>query len=120
MADIDEIRMLDSGVAEAINAGNASAVTAHYTQDATLLPPGAERMEGREAIQGYWQAGIAAGLTDVSIVASSIEISGDSSVTVGKLSGKMGDTEVTGKYIVIGKKTDQGWKINVDIWNFDA
>ncbi len=32
----------------------------------------------------------------------------------------MGDTALTGKYIVIGKKTDAGWKIHQDIWNFDA
>jgi ketosteroid isomerase-like protein len=66
----------------------------------------------------YWQAGIDAGLGEISIVASSV--TGDSSVTVGTLSGKMGDAALTGKYIVIGKKTAGGWKIYHDIWNFDA
>ena len=120
MSDLDQINALDSGVADAVNAGDAAAVAAHYTDDAAILPPGAGRMDGKEAIQGYWQAGIDAGLSEVSIVATSVEINGDGSVTVGTLSGKMGDTALSGKYIVIGKKTDDGWKIHRDIWNFDA
>lgn len=120
MSDLDQINALDSGVADAINQGDAAAVAAHYTEDAAILPPGAGRMDGKEAIQGYWQAGIDAGLSDVSIVATSVDITGDSSVTVGTLSGKMGDAALTGKYVVIGKKTGGGWKIHFDIWNFDA
>ena len=120
MSDLDQINALDSGMAEAINAGDAAAVSAHYTDDAAILPPGAGRMDGKEAIQGYWQGGIDAGLSEVSIVASSVDVTGDSSVTVGTLLGKMGDAALTGKYIVIGKKTDGGWRIHRDIWNFDA
>ena len=120
MSDLDQINALDSGVAEAINAGDAAAVSAHYTDDAAILPPGAGRMDGKEAIQGYWQGGIDAGLSEVSIVASSVDVAGDSSVTVGTLSGKMGEAALTGKYIVIGKKTDGVWRIHRDIWNFDA
>ena len=66
------------------------------------------------------QAGIDAGLGEVGIVASSVDVTGDSSVTVGTLSGKMGDAALIGKYIVIGKKTVGGWKIHHDIWNWDA
>ncbi len=120
MSDMDEINALDSGVADAINARDAAAVAAHYADDAAILPPGAERMDGKEAIQGYWQGAIDAGLSEVSIVATSVDITGDRSVTVGTLSGKMGDAALAGKYIVIGKKTGQGWKIHRDIWNFDA
>ena len=120
MSDLDQIKALDSGVANAINSGDAAAVARKYTDDASILPPGAGRMDGKEAIQGYWQAGIDAGLSDVSIVATSVDVTGDSSVTVGTLTGKMGDAELAGKYIVVGRRTDDGWKIHRDIWNFDA
>jgi ketosteroid isomerase-like protein len=120
MSDLDQIKALDSGVAEAINARDAAAVSAHYTDGAAIHPPGAGRMDGKEAIQSYWQAGIDAGLAEVSIVASSVDVTGDGSVSVGTLTGKMGDAALTGKYIVIGKKTSGGWKICHDIWNFDA
>ena len=120
MSDVDQIKALDSGAAKAINAGDAAAMTALYTDDAAIHPPGAGRIDGKEAIQGYWQAGIDAGLSDVDIVASSVDVTGDRSVTVGTLSGKMGDAALTGKYIVIGKKTTGGWKMYQDIWNWDA
>ena len=120
VSDLDQIKALDSGVADGINSGDAAAVADQYTDDASILPPGAGQIDGKEAIQGYWQAGIDAGLSDVNIVATNVDITGDSSVTVGTLSGKMGDAELTGKYIVIGKKTDDGWRIHRDIWNFDA
>ena len=120
MSDLDQIKALDSGVANAINSGDAAAVSRKYPDDASILPPGAGRMDGKEAIQGYWQAGIDAGLSDVSIVATSVDVTGDSSVTVGTLTGKMGDAELAGKYIVVGRRTDDGWKIHRDIWNFDA
>lgn len=120
MSDLDQIKALDSGVANGINSRDAAAVASQYTNDASILPPGAGRMDGQEAIQGYWQAGIDAGLSEVSIVATTVDVTGDSSITVGTLSGKMGDADLTGKYIVIGKKTDDGWKIYRDIWNFNA
>jgi uncharacterized protein (TIGR02246 family) len=120
MSDVEQIKALDSGVADGINAGDAAAVVAQYADDAAILPPGAGRMDGKEAIQGYWQAGIDGGLSDVSIVSTSVDVIGDTSVTVGNLSGKMGDANLTGKYIVIAKKTEDGWKIYRDIWNFDG
>ena len=120
MSDVDQIKALDSGVADGINAGDAGAVAAQYADDAAILPPGAARMDGKDAIQGYWQAGIDGGLSRVNIVATSIHVTGDTSVTVGNLLGKMGDVLLTGKYIVIGKKTEDGWKIYRDIWNFDG
>lgn len=120
MSDVDQIKALDSGVATGINAGDAAAVVSHYTDNAAIHPPGAGRMDGKEAIEAYWQAGIDGGLSDVSIVATSIDINGNASVSVGTLSGKMGDTALSGKYVVIGMKTDAGWKIHHDIWNFDA
>lgn len=120
MSDLDQIKEFDSGMSAAINAGDAAATAKYYAEDAAIHPPGAGRIDGKDAIQGYWQAAIDAGLCDVSIVATSVDITGDSSVSVGTLSGKMGDAALTGKYIVAGRKTDQGWKMVQDIWNFDG
>ena len=120
MSDLEQIKALDSGVADGVNAGDAAAVASNYADDAAIHPPGAKRLDGKQAIQAYWQAGIDAGLSDVSIVATSVDVHGQTSVSVGTLSGKMGDADLVGKYIVIGKKTGAGWKIHHDIWNFDA
>ena len=120
MSDIEAIRGLDDGVANAINARDAAAAAACYTADAVLMPPGAPRMDGAAGAEGFWQAAIDAGLGNVSIVADAIDVSGDTAVTHGALSGEMGGQTLTGKYIVVSKRTADGWKIHRDIWNFDA
>ena len=120
MTDQDGISALDTNVASAINDGDAAAAAACYTDDAALLPPGVPRMNGREAAKSYWQGAIDAGLSEVSITAESIEIHGDTGITVGSLSGEMGGQALSGKYVVISQKTGEGWKIQRDIWNFDA
>jgi ketosteroid isomerase-like protein len=34
--------------------GDAAALAGMYTEDASLLPPGAEMIRGRAAIQAFW------------------------------------------------------------------
>ena len=60
------------------------------------------------------------GLTDVTIDTGEVEILGDVATDVGTLSGRLGDAELTGKYIVIWKNGPDGWLAHRDIWNFDA
>ena len=39
----------------AFNKGDAAAVAALYTEDAYVLPPGAEMVKGRVAIEAFWR-----------------------------------------------------------------
>jgi len=39
----------------AFNKGDAAAVAALYTEDAYVLPPGAEMVKGRAAIEAFWR-----------------------------------------------------------------
>src|SRR5215831_9492404 len=41
--------------AEAYNKGDAKALAALYTEDAYLLPPGADLVHGRSAIEAFWR-----------------------------------------------------------------
>lgn len=84
------------------------------------MPPGAPRMEGKKAAEAFWQGAIDAGLGGVKITADTVDIHGDAAVTVGTLSGTMGGQGLAGKYIVVSRKTADGWRIHRDIWNFDA
>lgn len=120
MSDKENIRALDAGVAAGINSGDAAAVADCYTDDATLLPPGAPWMDGKEAAEAYWKGAIDAGLKGVTITDDSVDVFGDTGITVGKLLGEMGGQALSGKYIIISRKTSNGWKIQRDIWNFDA
>lgn len=120
MSDKDQIKALDAQVANGINSGDSDVIAAQYTEDAIIMPPGAPLIEGKAAIQEYWQAGIDGGLTDVRITPSQVDVLGERSVTVGTVTGQMGEAKLAGKYIVVAKNTGDGWKIHQDIWNFDA
>jgi uncharacterized protein (TIGR02246 family) len=49
------IQKADDKWAEAFNKGDAGALAAMYTEDAYVLPPGAEMMKGRSAIEVFWR-----------------------------------------------------------------
>jgi ketosteroid isomerase-like protein len=59
------------------NAGDGKALADLYTEDAVLLPPGAERIEGRGKIAEFWQGAIDAGLEDPDLEAVEVVESGD-------------------------------------------
>ena len=50
-----EIQKLNDQFVAAFNKGDAAAVAAMYTQDATVLPAGAPMVKGRAAIEAMWR-----------------------------------------------------------------
>src|SRR4051794_11857510 len=48
------IQKLDDEFAAAFNRGDYAAIAAMYSEDATILPPGAEMVKGHQAIQSFW------------------------------------------------------------------
>ena len=107
----------------AFNSGDGAGVAALYTDDAALLPPGGQRVDGRAAIQTFWQGGIDGGLTNLTLRAVEVEGNGNAAYEVGAFSfqvpGEDGQpVTVEGKYIVIWKKgADGAWRLHRDIWN---
>lgn len=109
----------------AFDAGDGKALAELYTEDAVLLPPGAERIEGRAKIAEFWQGAMDAGLEDPSLEAVEVVELGDYAYEVGALSITAQDADgqpapVSGKYIVIWQRGDDGtWRLHRDIWNLD-
>jgi uncharacterized protein (TIGR02246 family) len=107
----------------AFNQGDAAAVAALYTDDATLMPPNSAMIEGRQGVQDCWQGAIQSGLKDASLTTVEVRASGETAYEIGKCSltahaqGK--DPQVvSGKYVVVWQKgSDGAWKLHVDIWN---
>ena len=108
---------------EAFNRGDAAGVAALYTEDATVLPPNGEMVQGRQGIRNFWSGAIRMGLKDPSVTTVAVGGSGDTAYEIGKYTlkiqpaGQEGVTE-SGKYVVVWKRQADGtWKLRADIWN---
>ena len=111
---------------ENLNNGNVSGIAELYAEDASILPPNAPLIEGREGIRGYWQAAIDMGIGDGAVTSLEVEDFGDWATQVGGFAATVPGEDgqrapVSGKYIVIWKRDDDGtWRFYRDKWNFDA
>ncbi len=111
--------------AAAFNDGDGASVAALYTEDAVLLPPGGARVDGRDAVQAFWQGAIDGGIGGLTLEAIEVESSGNLAYEVGAFSlqapGENGaSVTVSGKYIVVWKWTGaHNWQLHRDIWNMD-
>jgi uncharacterized protein (TIGR02246 family) len=108
----------------AFNKGDAAAVAALYTPDATVLPPGSDAVHGRAAIQKFWQGAMDAGVKNVTITADTVESYGRAAREIGHVALDAPDAQkqmvhTVGKYVVIWKQTRGGWQIDTDIWNMN-
>jgi len=115
---------IEEGVGQwvaAFNAGDGAAIAALYTPDAALFPPGGQRVDGRAAIQEFWQGAIDSGMKADELRPVEVNANGDLAGEVGiftlSVPGENGTTKVNGKYIVIWKRTGHTWQLHRDIWN---
>ena len=114
-----EIQAADEQFAAAFAAGDAAAVAALYTDDGMLLPPNGDFVSGRAAIQGFWRAVMGMGVASAKLTVVEAESIGDTAWEVGRynLYTAAGDAIDEGKYIVVWKRTEAGWRLHRDIWN---
>jgi uncharacterized protein (TIGR02246 family) len=120
------VEQANANLAEALRQGNAAGMAALYTEDATLMPNGADMVKGRPGIEAYWASAVQMGVKDV--VLTVLDLGGADefayeigrAVTTVQLEG-MESIQVAGKYACVWKKMEDGtWKIHLDIWNNDA
>jgi uncharacterized protein (TIGR02246 family) len=101
---------------------DAAGVAALYTENAYILPPGSEMMQGRAAIQSFWQAVMDSGVTEAKLETVDVEEGGENLAReIGRyvLTIQQGSETMQspGKYVVIWKQEGSDWKVDVDIWN---
>lgn len=103
------------------NAGDAAGIAKLYTADAIVMPPGAPRVEGR-GIETYW-AGVVKGVTDVKLTTIDVRPLGpDAAQETGVFSMKTRTTPpqtLSGKFVIIWRRSGADWKLATDIWNAD-
>ncbi len=103
----------------AFKQGDAAGLAALYTEDAQVLPPNANFINGQQAIQGFWQALFDTGIKEAKMEIVEVEKHGDTATEVSKFKLLSGDGQVLdqGKYIVIWKRDQNQWKLYRDIFN---
>jgi len=100
---------------------NVEALNHVYTADATILPPGAPMIEGRERIKAFWSQAIAA-MDPKSVTLSTVKAdsAGDTAVEIGRADiVTSGGQAIAVKYVVHWKQEDGIWKWHTDIWNLN-
>jgi uncharacterized protein (TIGR02246 family) len=124
-AEEQAIRAQVAALNTALAAYDSIAIAAMYAQDAALLPPNQERLEGTAAIQQFF-----AGMQQVNasmVIAPTVVVvaaSGDIAMEEGTWTFTMpmadGSTFTdNGKYLAAWKKIDGTWLMERDIWNSD-
>jgi len=108
---------------EAVRKGDAATIASLYTEDATLLPPDSDSIQGRQAIQAFWNGGLQMGIKDAVLTTINVSGAGDYAYEIGKFlltiqASGQGPVQQAGKYVVVWKKAADGtWQLQVDIWN---
>ncbi len=113
------VEAADAKFSEAFNAGDAAALAAMYTEDAIVMPPNHESVQGTNAIEQVFSGFISMGATNLTLTADDVMGAGDLVIETGKYSLALpGGLQDSGKYLVVWKKAADGsWKPHRDIWN---
>ena len=116
-----EIMAANESFMTAFNSGEGSAVAAMYTDDAVLYPPNSEPVVGREAISGFFQGAMDAGIVRAILETTEAHGMGDMAVEVGNVTllGADGGTIDRASYVVLWRRTADGWRLHRDIYNSD-
>jgi ketosteroid isomerase-like protein len=122
----DAIEENNRRFAAALAAGDAAGAASVYTDDAALLPPNAEALRGKPAIECFWQGGIAAGISSAQLETLELEETTGRAYEIGRYTlrieqdGCEPESDV-GKYVVVHKRQPDGsWRWAVDIFNSDS
>jgi uncharacterized protein (TIGR02246 family) len=120
--DLDELR---SRYEAATNANDGAAVAALHAQDARVLPPGADMLDGREAIERHFSERF--GMTSPSgfqISSTETRVLGDAHLDYGTYSMNVTipggqELSVTGDYMALIEERDGEWLITLQTFNED-
>lgn len=109
--------------ADALNHGDAKAVASVYADTARLLAPSAELIEGRDAIEAFWQTGLDAGVAHVELEAAEVHSQDRMAYEIGRYvlrlhPGADGTVVDRGRYVlVLEQAADGSWRRAVEMFN---
>jgi uncharacterized protein (TIGR02246 family) len=103
----------------AFAAHDAAALAGFYTEDAKLMPPNSPVLEGRAAIQAFWQPVFDMGIDSALLEIVEVDALGNTAVEVSHFWLYTADGQVAdyGKYMIEWKRARGQWYLHRDIWN---
>jgi uncharacterized protein (TIGR02246 family) len=121
-ADSAAIHELGRQFSAAYMRGDAAAMAALYTPDAVIFPERSEWIAGREAIARYWTLPPGRRITRHLVTPTRIVVDGEHAYDYGtfEIAGERDRTAwgpSRGKYVVVWRRTKDGWRMQLDIWN---
>lgn len=119
----DAIEQANARFVEAYNAGDAAAIATLFTDTATMLPPDATEVAGRDAIEKLWQSWLDDQPHGLTLETTEVESSDDLAYEIGRF-GFQAPAEdqsmvtSTGNYVGVWKRGGDGhWRLHVHTWN---
>ena len=115
----EQIRRCNDAFEAAFARQDSAAMARLYTEEAVLLPPGADTQKGPTAIQNFWQGAMQLGVAKATLTTAEAEDLGDTVIEVGHytLYSAADDLLDQGKYLVVWKRQKGQWFLHQDIWN---
>jgi uncharacterized protein (TIGR02246 family) len=115
------MQKLDNQYAAAFNTGDTAAIASLYKDDAVLLTPGAEVVQGKADIEAFAKRSIES-LGDMTLTAVDVKPLGNSVVReIGtftlKTKGQTPPREIVGKYVNIWERVGEDWKMTTRVWS---
>ena len=119
MSATDGINETNKLFMDAFADGDAEKVAGFYTANCRFLPDNSHPVDGRANVQELLQSMMDGGVSSIELITWEVEDCGDTAVEVGRVVMRGGDDEILddGKFIVIWKKEDDGWRLHRDIVN---
>jgi len=114
-----EVEAASQAWLDAFNAGDATGVAKQYADDARLLPPNAEIVEGRQAIEGFVGGFVSTG-AKLAFTTLTVHETPTLCATVGTYDltfpGEVPDDR--GKYVEVwAKQSDGSWQMVADMFS---
>lgn len=120
----DEAALMDTlpAWADAYNAADLDALAALYTDDAVVMPPNAERVQGHEALKALANSYMEAGAVQIELPPpDAYGVLGETAWIEGtyRFFAPDGSPVDVGKYLDVYRFEDGMWRLQHHIWNSD-